>query len=305
MWTSIETTDSWKSACSNDKRKLQKRRICPHDWRQPRSEDPIEEEDWRTSCVWSKSFLPAQLKMLIYSEEFLAIYTSFLEFAHILRKATKPAIVLTDDKSVTRFFQTKALPAFLWNAYDYVLQFNFEIAQIAGSVNTAADVPSRLELKVSEKSRHKITEFVQTTPFAVTTSSSDLADEEQFFFAQVDGEDETEQQTLERKQQSRKKATVWVAHEEPSSRKPSIKEFTKIDGNTTAYSIHAIKANAQIRVEKDVNLVLNNLKLKKLGQPYDEVLLTIDKRFKHYKANEDRNNFRDGLFFRKKLRRDW
>ena len=32
----------------------------------------------------SKVFSPAQLKMSIYSKEFLAIYVAFLEFAHIL-----------------------------------------------------------------------------------------------------------------------------------------------------------------------------------------------------------------------------
>ena len=103
----------------------------------------------------SKIFSAAQLKMSIYSKEFLAIYMAFLEFAHILWEATKPTIVLTDDKSVTRFFQTKAIPPALWNACDYALQFNFKIAHIAGSVNTAADFLSRLELKVTEKIRLK------------------------------------------------------------------------------------------------------------------------------------------------------
>ena len=81
--------------------------------------------------------------------------------------------------------------------------------------------------------------------------------------------------------------------------KPSIKEFTKIDGNTTSYSIHGIKANAWIQVEQDVDLVLKNLKLKILGQPYVEVLLTADKRFMHYEANEDHIILKDGLLFRK------
>ena len=49
----------------------------------------------------SKIFSPAQLKMSIYSKEFLAIYMAFLEFAHILWEAIKPTIVLTDNKSVT------------------------------------------------------------------------------------------------------------------------------------------------------------------------------------------------------------
>ena len=67
--------------------------------------------------------------------------------------------------------------AALWNACQYVLKHNFEIADIAGSVNTAADFFSRLELKVTEKIRLKIREDIQTTPVEVTTSSSDVADE--------------------------------------------------------------------------------------------------------------------------------
>ena len=224
---------------------------------------------------------------------------AFLEFAHILWEATKPTIVSTDNKSVTRFFQTKAIPPSLWNACDYVLQFNFTIAHIAGSVNTAADFLSRLELKVTERICLKIREDVQTTPIEVTTSSSDVADEEQFFFTHTDNQHETDEQILQRKEQSWQKAVEWVANQEPSSMKPSMKEFTKIDGNTTAYSLHGIKANARIRVEQDADLVLKNLKLKILGQPHDDVLLTADRRFKHYKANEERIILKDGLFLRK------
>ena len=49
--------------------------------------------------------------------------------------------------------------------------------------------------------------------------------------------------------------------------KPTIKEFTKIAGNITSYSMHGIKANARIRVEQDVDLVFKNSKLKIIGQP--------------------------------------
>ena len=154
----------------------------------------------------SKFFSPAQLKMSIYSKEFLAIYMAFLGFAHILCESTKPKIVLTDNKSVTRFFQTKEIPPALWNACDYVLQFNFKIAHIAGSVNTAADFLSRLELKVTEKIRLKIREDIHTTPIELTTSSSDVADEEQIFFTHADNGKESEEQTLERKQHSRQSA---------------------------------------------------------------------------------------------------
>ena len=164
-------------------------------------------------------------------------------------EATKPTIVLTDNKSVTRFFQTKAIPPALWNACDYVLQFNFKIAHIAGSVNTATDFLSRLEFKVTEKIRLKIREDIQTTPIEVTTSSSDVADEEQFFFTRSDNDNESEEQTLERKEQSRQNAKQWAANEESPASKTSVKEVTKIDGNTTSYSLNGIKANARIRVE--------------------------------------------------------
>ena len=140
----------------------------------------------------------------------------FLEFAHILWEPTKPTIVLTDNNSVTRFFQTKAIPPALWNACDYVLQFNFKRAHIAGSVNTAADFLSRLELKVTEKIRLKIREDSRTTPIEVTSSSSDVVDEEQIFFAHADDTNESEEQTLERKEQSRQNAlptsVFHVAH---------------------------------------------------------------------------------------------
>ena len=45
--------------------------------------------------------------------------------------------------------------------------------------------------------------------------------------------------------------------------------------------------------------MLKNIKLKILGQPYDEVLIMTDSRYKHYKANEDRIILKDGLLFRK------
>ena len=180
---------------------------------------------------------------------------AFLEFAHILWEATKPTIFLT-DKSVTRFFGTKAVPPALWNACDYVLQFNFKIANIAGSVNTAADFLSRLEVKVTEKIRLKIREDIQTTPIEVTTPSSDIADEEQFFFTHADDNKESEEQTPERKEQSKHNAKQWAANEELPVLKTSLKELTKIDGNTTSYSMNRSEAKARIRVGQVVDLVL-------------------------------------------------
>ena len=80
-----------------------------------------------------------------------------------------------------------------------MLQYDFTIAHSASSVNTAVDVPSRLELKVTEKIRLKFREDIQTTPIEVKTYSSYVADEEHFLFTQADNKEEAEEQTVERK----------------------------------------------------------------------------------------------------------
>ena len=181
---------------------------------------------------------------------------AFLEFALILSEPTNPTIVLTDKKSVTRFFQTKAVPPALWNAREYVLQFNIKIAHIAASVNNAADFLSRLELKVTEKIHIRIRQDIQTTPIEVITSSLDVADGESFFFTEADSKDKSEEQTVERKKQIRRNARQWEENEEPSSFRTSVKEFTKIDGDTTSFSLNGIEAKAGRQLLQDVDFVL-------------------------------------------------
>ena len=151
----------------------------------------------------SKISSPAQLKMSINSKRFLQTYMAFLQFADILWEATKLTIILTDNKSVEQFFRTNASPPALWSACDFVLQLKFKEAHIVGSINTAADVLSGLELKVTEKIRLKVREDFRTTPIEVTTSSSDVADEEQFFFTRAENETGSEEQNIQRKEQSR------------------------------------------------------------------------------------------------------
>ena len=152
----------------------------------------------------SKTFSSSQIKMSIYAKEFLAIYFAFMEYSHILWGSTKPVIVLTDNKSVTRFFQTKIIPPALWNACDFVLQFNFTIAHVPGRMNTAADFLSRLDLDPKEKVQLLIRDDIQTAPIEVHIQSSNVAEEEQFYFL-PDDDIETEEQIWERKQRARKK----------------------------------------------------------------------------------------------------
>ena len=63
--------------------------------------------------------------------------------------------------------------------------------------------------------------------------------------------------------------------------------------------MNVIQANARSRVEQDIDLVPNNMKLIILGQPNDENRSTTDSRYKHCKGNENRIILKDGLLFRK------
>ena len=65
-------------------------------------------------------------------------------------------IVLTDNKSVTRFLQAKRLPGKLWNAVDYVLSFNFVLGHIPGKANAAADYLSRVHINPPTKMKMKL-----------------------------------------------------------------------------------------------------------------------------------------------------
>ena len=112
----------------------------------------------------SKTFSPTQLKMSLYAKEFWAFFFAFKEFGYIFWRTPKPVIILTDNKSVTRFSQTKIIPPTLWNACDYVIQFNFTFAHIPGKNYTVADYLSRLEISPKEKLILRIEEDIPTTP---------------------------------------------------------------------------------------------------------------------------------------------
>ena len=128
----------------------------------------------------SKTFSPAQLKMSIYAKKFLAIFFAFKEFGQISWGTPKSAIILTDNKSVTRFFQTKILPPTPWNTCDYVMQFNFTIANLSGKNNTAVDyLLSRLEISPKEKLILRIREDISTTPIELNVQSAGVTEEEQ------------------------------------------------------------------------------------------------------------------------------
>ena len=198
----------------------------------------------------SKVFSPAQLKMSIYCKEFLAIYHAFFEYCHVLWETTLPTLVMTDNRSVTRFCQTKAIPPTLWNACDYVLQFNFRITHVAGTLNTAADFLSRFEL-TPKKIELTIREDIQTLPIQINMQSTNVAEEKQQFFL-PDETIETDEEILSRKQRAKERAQA----EAQALITATIQEANIIPINTTCYALGAIKENARIRNEQDADIIL-------------------------------------------------
>ena len=83
------------------------------------------------------------------------------------------------------FFRTKTTPPILWNACDYVLQFKYRILHVAGSQNTAADFLSRLELTPKWEVQLKLHDDILTSQVEVSLQSTDVADEEQLSFLQM------------------------------------------------------------------------------------------------------------------------
>jgi hypothetical protein len=126
----------------------------------------------------SKTFAPAQVKYSIYAKEFLAVSFAFDAFAHAIWGSSKPVLVLTDNKSLTRFFQAKSIPAALWNCVDQVLSFKFEIGHIPGKANLAADYLSRIPTSPQEKIQLKMDSTVplrtMEVNFEAKTPNDDL-----------------------------------------------------------------------------------------------------------------------------------
>ena len=107
---------------------------------------------------------------------------------------------------MTRSFQTKIVPLDLWNACDFVIQFDFVIAHIPGAQKTVADYLSRLEADPKDKLVMKIREDVQTLPIEINVQSAGVSKEEQIFYTNDD--DEIEEQYWARKKTIRKNPAI-------------------------------------------------------------------------------------------------
>ena len=159
----------------------------------------------------SKTYSPSQIKICKYAKEFLAIYMAFEKFGHVFWGSTKPVTIMTGSKSVTRFFQTKMIPSYLWNACDFVLQFNFTFAHIPGKMYTAANFLCRLDMDPNEKTILKVREDIPTKPIEVNIESTGIAQEEQVLHDPTEQQETTENFGVVRKKHEMPYLTIHQA----------------------------------------------------------------------------------------------
>ena len=189
-------------------------------------------------------------------------------------------IILTDNKSVTQFFQTKIIPPTLWNACDYVIQFNFTIAHIPSKNNTAADYLSRLAISPKEKLILRIREDIPTTPIELHNQSAEVSEKEQIFYTEDD--DETEEQFLQRKKEAR---------DHPTNQLPDISFEKFATHKSDCYKLttfQKLSYTNSIAGEQNNDVILQQLRLIVLKENYSETILLQDNRYQHYCLKMDR-----------------
>ena len=241
----------------------------------------------------SKTFSPSQVKMSIYAKDILAFYMAFKEFGHIFWGATKPVIIMTDSKSVTRFFQTKMIPPPLWNACDFVIQFNFTFAHIPGKMNTTADFLSRFEMDPNEKVILKIRKDIPTKPIEINIESTGIVQEETVFFDPTDRQETTEKELWKRKDEVRN-----AIPKEPPVITVSCSYANDLHKDTTFVNIAQLTKPSRILIEKNSDPTLLNFTREMLRLTFDEQILLNDARYMHYSRNKKRIIIKDDILYR-------
>ena len=84
----------------------------------------------------------------------------------------KNIIITTDNRSLTRSFQTKTVHPSLWNFIDQVLAFNIVVGHIPGKANSAADFLPRMETDPSQKKELKLSDNIPTKEIEVSMKAN-------------------------------------------------------------------------------------------------------------------------------------
>ena len=149
------------------------------------------------------------------------------------------------------------IPPALWKACDYVLQYNFVIAHVAGSMNTAADFLSRTEVDPTEILEMAIRDDIHTKAIEVNIQSSGIVEEEQIYV--LPDEEIDENQLWEEKQNIRNQAQTET-HNETEITVSGLQQFHKPTSGLISCSSGYFKDNARIRPEQNNDIVLGNLR---------------------------------------------
>ena len=198
--------------------------------------------------------------MSVYAKEFLTIYMAFKEVGHKLWGTSKPVIIMTDSKSVTRFFQRKMNPPPLWNACDFVPQFNFTMAHIRGKMNPAAYVLFRLEMDPNEKINLKIKKDIPTKPIEVNIESTVTAQEEPVFFDPTNQQEITEKEFRKHKEEARNAIPT-----DPPVITVSCYYANELHKETTIVNIAQLTKPSRLLIEQASDPTLLNFKREMLG----------------------------------------
>ena len=131
-----------------------------------KTENKREKKTYALVSFGLRLFNTAQLKFSIYYKEFLALYFALDHFSHFIWGSSKPVIILTDNRSLTQFFQ-----ASVWNFLDRVMAFNIIIAHIPGKENYAADFLSRMQTNPSASLSLKLTDKIPIREIQIDTTA--------------------------------------------------------------------------------------------------------------------------------------
>ena len=112
------------------------------------------------------------MKFSTYYKEFLALYFALDHFAHFIWGATKPVLVLTDNRSLRQFFLSKSFFPSFWNCLDRVLSFNVLLAHIPGKATSAVDFLSRMQTDLNLTLQIELTDHVPIREIEIETEAT-------------------------------------------------------------------------------------------------------------------------------------
>ena len=126
-------------------------------------EDYTDEEAGETNnfapiALGSKRFTTGHISLAMYAKQISAIQLALDDFGPILWGTKKPIMVITDNKTLTSFFQAENIQPSFWIFCDQMLQFKFVLADVAGVQNPAADYLSHLQSTPEYRKHSKLTD---------------------------------------------------------------------------------------------------------------------------------------------------